>query len=218
MASLRAERLKLVTTPTYLRTVLAAAAIGALCAFIGTATGPPPWNMSEPLHNGLMWLYGTMAVGVLALLLGAGAFTQEFRHATIVHTFVADPERIKSALAKAVVSGLAAAVLAAASVTAMAVAAYAMTVLSGGEVAYYGTDARAATGLIAAGAAWGVLGVGLGRSSDSRYRRSSADCCGFLCSRISPAASLERLLPICPGTWRKPSPSFLAPPTGWASH
>ena len=147
---------------TYLRTVLAAAAIGVLSAFIGTATGPPPWDMSEPLHNGIMWMYGTMTVGVLALLLGARAFTEEFRHSTIVHTFVADPGRIQTALAKAVTAGLAAGILAAVSVTAMALVAYAMSVLSGGEVAYYGTDATAAAGLIMAAAAWGVLGVGLG--------------------------------------------------------
>lgn len=160
-ASLRAEWLKLVTTRAFYGLTVGAALVSAFFAFGTIAQSPPPWDLSGPLHTQIGGV-AAMIAGLFSLILGARAFTEEFRYGTIVHTVFADPHRTRSSIAKAVASAAGAVVLTAVSVTAMAGVAYAMAAFGGGGLSLHAADLAAALGLCAAGALWAVLGVGLG--------------------------------------------------------
>ena len=161
-AAVRAEWLKLVTTRTFPALLCGAAAVGVIAAFIGTAQGPPPWHASQPLHAGGAWSMSVLAVAVLALVIGSRTYTDEFAHDTIAHTFVADPGRIRSMVAKAVVTAGASLLVAGVAAALTAGTAYGMAAVTGGRLAVFTSDVRAAGGLLAAAVAMGVIGVGVG--------------------------------------------------------
>ncbi len=161
-ASLRAEWLKLVTTRTFRGLLYGAAGAGALVAFIGAAQGPPPWDVVEPLRLGTAWSLGALMVTVLAVVLGSRTVTDDFAHDTIVHTFVADPGRRRSILAKAAVAALGSMLLAAVGAGAIGATAYAMAAVTGGDLMAFPSDGAAALGLVAAAGAMGLIGAGLG--------------------------------------------------------
>jgi hypothetical protein len=161
-ALLRAEWLKLLTTPTYRRLLYATAVAMVLGAFLGTAQGPPPWGISQPLHTGAVWSLGGLTVILLAVVVGSHTFTQEFAYDTIAHTVIADPGRRRSMVAKGTVAALAATLVAGIATVMMAGTVYVMAVVTGGEVVVHASDGRAVLGLLVAAAAMGVLGAGVG--------------------------------------------------------
>ena len=161
-ASMRAEWLKLTTTRTFRGILATAAGTGVLAAFVGTAQGQPPWHVVEPLATGTAWNIGTLMVVVLSVITGSRTVTEEFSHSTIVHTFVADPHRRRSILAKAVIAAGAAAIVAAAAAAAIGGTSYAMAAVTGGRIAVQSADVTAVFGLLGAAAAMGVFGAGLG--------------------------------------------------------
>ncbi len=161
-ASLRAEWLKLVTTRTFWGLLIGAAVAGVLVAFIGTAQGPPPWDVIEPVRSGTAWSLGALMITVLAVVLGSRTVTDDYAHDTIVHTFVADPGRRRSTLAKATVAGLASTLVAGVGVGAIGATTYAMAAITGGRSMAFSSDGVAALGLVAAAGAMGVIGAGLG--------------------------------------------------------
>lgn len=161
-ASLRAEWLKLLTTRTFPGLLYAAAGGGILAAFIGIAQGPPPWGVSEPLRSGTAWTLGTLMVTVLAVVLGSRTVTEDFTHDTVVHTFVADPGRRRSTLAKAAVAALASTMVGAVVVGAIGATTYAIAAITGGDLAMFPSDGAAALGLVAAAGVLGIIGAGLG--------------------------------------------------------
>jgi ABC-2 type transport system permease protein len=161
-ALLRAEWLKLVTTPTYRRLVYGTAAAMVLGAFIGTAQGPPPWGISQPLHTGAVWSLGSLAVILVAVVVGSHTFTQEFAYDTIAHTVIADPGRRRSMVAKAAVAALASILIAGIAAVTIAGTIYAMAVVTSGDVVVHASDGQAVLSLLVAAAVMGVLGVGVG--------------------------------------------------------
>jgi ABC-2 type transport system permease protein len=161
-ASLRAEWLKLATTRTFWGLLIGAAGAGVLAAFLGTAQGPPPWHVAQPLHLGTSWSTGALALIVLAVVVGSRTLTEDFAHDTIVHTFVADPGRRRSTLAKATVAALAAMLVAAAGVGAIGGTTYAMAVITGGDLTVFTSDGVAALGLVGGAGAMGVIGAAIG--------------------------------------------------------
>lgn len=161
-ALLRAEWLKLVTTPTYRWLALGTAAAMVLGAFLGTAQGPPPWGTSQPLHTGSVWSLGSLAVILVAVIVGTHTFTQEFANDTIAHTVIADPGRRRSMAAKAAVAALGSILIVGIATVTIAGTVYAMAVVTGGDVVVHASDGQAVLGLSVAAAAMGVLGVGVG--------------------------------------------------------
>lgn len=160
--ALRAEWLKLTTTRTFGRVLFASAGFALLAAFIGTAQGPPPWHVSEPLQRGTAFGLASMLVTVVALILGTRTVTEEFAHSTIVHTFVNDPRRRRTMIAKATVAagaGVTTAVVAAATVSAVT---YAMAIITRGQIGLFPADIWAIVGLLGAGAAMGAVGSAVG--------------------------------------------------------
>jgi len=161
-AALRAEWLKLVTTRTFRGLLYSAAAVGVLAAFIGTAQGPPPWDVAEPLRTGTAWRMGVLTVIIVAVIVGSRTVTEEFTHHTIVHTFVADPGRRRSMIAKALTAAGAAILIAAVTATAIGASVYGLAAITGGELAIFASDAPAVLGLFVAAAALGAIGTGVG--------------------------------------------------------
>ena len=161
-AALRAEWLKLTTTKPFRWLLYGAGTVGVLVAFIGTAQGPPPWHVSQPLREGTAWSLGTLSVTVLAMVIGSRTVTEEFAYDSVVHTFIADPDRRRTMLAKAAIAALASGLVAAVTAVAIGVTTYGMAAATGGNRIVFQSDGQALVGLLAAAAAMGVMGVGVG--------------------------------------------------------
>lgn len=162
-ARLTAEWRKLVTIRTFYWLLAGAAVVAALVAFATTSSmSQPPWPMTTPLHDQMMWALATMNGAIFAIIVGARTFTDEFRHDTIAHTFIADPGRVVSTLAKAGAAFLAGALVGVVTVVALAIVALLMALSSGAEVATHSSDLLPAVGLIGAMGLWGAIGAGFG--------------------------------------------------------
>lgn len=162
-AILTAEWRKLTTTRTFSWMLVAAAAVAALGAFSTTsATSPQPWHMNVPLHDQTLWVLATINGGLFAVIAGSRTFTDEFRHRTIAHTYLADPKRVSSAVGKAAVAAGSGVLIGLAVAATSLVVVAAMAGLSGGLVQVHGSDLGAALGLVAGMGLWAVIGAGLG--------------------------------------------------------
>jgi ABC-2 type transport system permease protein len=162
-AHLDAEWRKLTTTRTCYWLLAGAGAVAAVAAFSTTsATSRPPWHMSVPLHDQTMWLLAAMNGSIFAIIVGSRAFTDEFRHSTIVHTYIADPKRRRSTIAKAGAAAAAGVLVGAVTVAAVVLVSLIMAASSGGEIAFHTSDLAPTVGLIVAMALWAVIGAGLG--------------------------------------------------------
>lgn len=158
---IKAEWLKLRTTRAFYGLIAGGAGVAALGGFSTIASAPVD-SLAGPVHEQTFWVLASINIGLFALILGIRAYTEEYRHRTIVHTLFADPHRRRSALAKAVVSALAAAVLASVAVAVAVLVASVTASAKGGDLALAGSDAGAIAGLVGAAALWAILGVGVG--------------------------------------------------------
>jgi ABC-2 type transport system permease protein len=162
-AKLNAEWRKLTSTRTFYWLLAGAAAVAALSAFSTTsATTQPPWHMGVPLHEQTMWLLAAMNGSIFAIIVGSRAFTDEFRHDTIAHTYIADPKRGISTIAKAGGAAAAGSLVGAVTVAAVGLVSLLMAASTRGEIAFHASDLAPTVGLIGAMALWAVIGAGLG--------------------------------------------------------
>ena len=162
-AKLSAEWRKLTTTRTFYWLLAGAAAVAALGAFATTSSAlQPPWHLTTPLHDQMMWVLATMNGAIFAIIVGARTFTDEFRHSTIAHTYIADPGRFGSTIAKAAAATLSGVVVGVVTIAALVVVALLMAVGSGGEVAFHSSDLLPAVGLVGAMGLWAAIGAGFG--------------------------------------------------------
>ncbi len=158
-----AEWRKLTTIRTFTWLLVGTAAVAAVAAFSTTsATTQPPWHMHTPLHEQMAWMLATMNGGIFALIVGSRTFTDEFRHSTIAHTYIADPRRIASTIAKAGAAALSGILVGVIVATSLLLVAVLMALSTGGEVAVYRADLVPTVGLLAAMGTWAVIGAGLG--------------------------------------------------------
>lgn len=158
---LKAEWLKLRTTRSFFGLIVGALGVAALGALSTTGSAEPE-TLKGPLHGQSFWVLASVNIGLFALVLGIRSYTEEYRHRTIVHTFFADPQRRRSAIAKATISALAALLLATLAASAMSAAAIALASAKGGGLDPASSDVSAAVGLLVGSALWAVLGVGIG--------------------------------------------------------
>ncbi len=162
-AQLTAEWRKLTTTRTFPWLLVGAAAVAAVGAFSTTsASTPSPWHMTTPMHEQTMWILAAINGGIFAIIIGSRTFTDEFRHNTIAHTYIADPKRTISTIAKAAAAALSGILVGAVTVVALALVSIVMAASSGGEIAFHSSDLAPAGGLVAGMALWAVIGAGLG--------------------------------------------------------
>ena len=162
-ARLNAEWRKLTTTRTFYWLLAGAAAVAAVTAFSTTsATTEPPWHMTTPMHEQTMWMLAAMNGGIFAIIIGARTFTDEFRHNTIAHTYIADPRRAISTIAKAGAAAVSGILVGAVTTAGLALVSIAMAATSGGGIAFHAGDLAPMAGLLVAMALWAVIGAGLG--------------------------------------------------------
>jgi ABC-2 type transport system permease protein len=158
---LRPELRKLATTRTAVSLVLGATAVVALGAFSTSVSGAAS-ALERPLHAQEMYLLSSINVGLFAVILGIRSFTDEFRHATMAWTVLSVRDRWRIVLSKSVVSALVAAGIALLGVVVMV--AIAAIVANGKDVSLglARGDVAAGAGLLAAAAAWAVIGTAIG--------------------------------------------------------
>lgn len=158
---LEAELIKLVSTRTAYWLLAGAVAVVALGTF-STIAGMDGSDLSGPLHTKTFFLLASINTAMFTLVLGIRAFTDEFRHGTIISTVLGSPMRWRVVAAKAIVSAGAAAIVGAAGQVAMVALAMLLSSTKGGSLTVTASDRWAIAGLLAATAAWAVVGVGVG--------------------------------------------------------
>ena len=158
---LKAEFVKLVTTRTAAGLVVGATAVALLGTFSTTMSGDVT-ALSVPLRGQSFFVLASIYVTLFALVLGVRAFTDEFRHGSIVPTLLVAPRRGRVLAAKAVTYASAGAALAVVAQAAMVAMALSLVPARGAGVTVGTSDVGAMAGLVAASALWAAIGVAVG--------------------------------------------------------
>ncbi|HEV2754567.1 MAG TPA: ABC transporter permease [Actinomycetota bacterium] len=116
----------------------------------------------KPFHEQTFVLFASLLTRVLVFVMGVRVMTDELRHGTIVPTLLVTPRRNRVLAAKVVAAAGAGAVLALTGWAAMTAAAGAAASSEGTSLALDASLWRSLAGTLGAGAAWGVIGVGVG--------------------------------------------------------
>jgi len=160
-ALLLAEARKARTVRT---TWLLLGAVAALAA-IGTAeplVSAPPQTVRVPLHEQPFLSAPGLIVTIFALVAGLRTVTEEHRHGTIVPTLLVTPARHRVAAAKTLAAAASGALCALLAGAVALVTGSAWLASQDLPVAVTGAVAGWALGLVGVGAAWAVLGAGIG--------------------------------------------------------
>ena len=158
--SLRAELLKLLTTRALYGLLVAEVAVVVLTA-VSTVASAKPGALTGAIHDQVFFLLVVINVGLFSLIIGMRTVTDEFRHETIVHAFLADPKRRRTLVAKAASGGIAAVALAGTALGAMLVVVLPLASAKGGSLTVARSDVGAAIGFLVANGLWAVVGVGV---------------------------------------------------------
>lgn len=158
--ALKAELLKLLTTRAIYG--LLAGEIGVvLLTTVSTVMSAKSTSLTGPIHNQVFFLLVSINVGLFSLIIGMRTMTDEFRHSTIAHSFLSDPKRRRTIVAKGVTGAVAAASLALLSAAVMVAVALPLASGKGGGLSFSGDDLGATAGFVAAQALWALVGVGI---------------------------------------------------------
>ncbi len=157
----RAEVVKLVTTRTATGLVLGATAVAVLGTFSTTMSGEVA-ELSVSLHEQQFFVLASIYLSLFALVLGVRAFTDEFRHGSIVPTLLVAPKRTRLLAAKALTYAGAGAVLTVVAQAAMVAVATVLLQARGSGATVGKSDVAAMAGLVAAGGLWAAIGVAVG--------------------------------------------------------
>ena len=125
-------------------------------------------SFERPFHEHTFLFFTSLLARVLILVLGIRAIADEYRHGTIVPTFLVTPERGRVFVAKTVAVASVGAILAVLTWAAMVAAASALAHADGTTLTLGQGAWRSLAGTTAAGAAWGVIGLGLGAAVRSQ--------------------------------------------------
>lgn len=158
---LRGEIRKLLTTRTPLGIMIGAVVVVAL-GTASTIMSMEPGRLTGPVHDQMFYFLASISLGVFALILGVRGFTDEFRHGTIVSTFLTHTSRRRVVIAKTLVSALVAAAMTVVSLAVMVGLATALAGVKDGQVSVTTADMAAFAGLVAGMAGWAAIGTALG--------------------------------------------------------
>ena len=158
---IRAEVLKLHTARAPYAFGAAAAVLVALGAASVTATARVS-TLTGSVSDHDAHTLAVLVVAVFTTVLGVRASTDEYRYATVTWTALVVPDRGRVVVARAAAAGTAGAVTALACVVATVAVALVTSAARDGALELRADDAAAFAGLVAAGAGWAALGVGLG--------------------------------------------------------
>lgn len=160
-ALLRAEVIKLASTNTVLGLVVGATAVAALGA-VSTIMSARSEDLNRAVHDQPFFMLASVNLAMFAMVLGIRAFTDEFRHGTIVPTLVVVPDRRKVVVAKMATSAAAGAGLTAVAQVVMVALGLLLIGAKGAEAAFEARDVAAVGGAVFAGAIWAAIGTGVG--------------------------------------------------------
>lgn len=160
--AIKSELIKLRSTRTFLWNVIAALGIVALIsAAIGAFDNPGDPDFASPIDAELLGL--ATLPQYFAFVLGVLAVSTEFRHGTITPSLLAVPNRARLLAAKLVSHLVIGFLLALASLIVVYVFAGGIYSLRGYETEFFTSEAfKLAAGVLAGGALFAGLGVGLG--------------------------------------------------------
>ena len=119
-------------------------------------------TFAKPFDEQTFVFFTSLLVRILVLVLGVRAITDEFRHGTIVPTLLVCPRRNQMYAAKALVVATAGALFAVTAWGAMVGAASAVAASEGASLSLGAEAWRSLGGTALGGAAWGLIGLGLG--------------------------------------------------------
>jgi ABC-2 type transport system permease protein len=157
----RSEVIKLVSLRAFLGLVAGAVAV-VLLGTTSTIMSADPTSLAGVVHEQPFYLLASINTGLFGLVLGIRAFTDEFRHGTIITTLLASGSRIRVFAAKVTVAALAAAVLAIVSEAAMTAAALLLSSARGVGFSITSSDFVGMIGMVLALALWAAIGVAVG--------------------------------------------------------
>ena len=160
-ALLRAEFIKLASTKTVLGLAVGATAVAALGA-VSTIMSARTEDLTRAVHDQPFFMLASVNLAMFAMVLGIRAFTDEFRHGTIVPTLVVAPDRRKVVVAKMATSGAAGAGLAAVAQVVMVALGLLLIGAKGAEATFEARDLAAVGGAVLAGGLWAAIGTGIG--------------------------------------------------------
>lgn len=156
----KSEVIKLSSTRTFYGLIAGAVAVVLLGTFL-TIMSADARNLHGPLHEQTFYVLASVNAALFALVLGIRAFTDEFRHGTIITTLLASGSRVRVLAAKLIVAGLAAAVLAVVTEAAMATVALLLSSIRGAGFSLTSSDFAGMAGMVAALSLWAAIGVGV---------------------------------------------------------
>jgi ABC-type transport system involved in multi-copper enzyme maturation permease subunit len=119
-------------------------------------------TFEKPFHEQVFVLFAALLTRVLIFVMGVRVMTDEVRHGTLVPTLLVTPRRGRMLAAKTVTAGAVGAALALVGWAAMAGAAAFAASSEGTSLAVDAGLWRSLAGTTGAGAAWGVIGLGVG--------------------------------------------------------
>ena len=158
--SLRAELLKLLTTRALYGLLAGEVAVVVLTA-VSTVASAKADARTGAVHDQVFFLLVAINVGLFSLIIGMRTVTDEYRHGTIIHAFLADPKRRKTIAAKAAAAATAAIALASIALAVVLVVALPLASAKGGSLTVAGSDIAAGIGFLLANGLWAVVGVGV---------------------------------------------------------
>ena len=158
-AQVRSELLKLRTTRTIYLLFAGVVAMSIVTVVDPNSTAA---TFQKPFNEQGFLLFTSMLTRLLIFVLGVRLMTDEFRHGTIVSTFLVSPRRGRVLAAKAVVAGAAGLVLGSVAWLAMTGAASFVASSEGTTLGLDGLAWQTFAAMAGAGLAWGVIGVVVG--------------------------------------------------------
>lgn len=161
MSALRAEARKAASIRSTTWVAIGAIGVTVLGA-ITTVSSSAASELMGPLHDQAFYAVGAVNLSVVSLVVGARSMTDEFRHGTIVWTFLASSSRPRVLAAKAFISAVVAAITAVLSITAAGSVAFVLANAKDAGVELTTTDIAHALRLAGAAAAWATIGCAVG--------------------------------------------------------
>ena len=155
---IRSELLKLGTTRATWGIVIGAVALN-IAAFLAPGENVLQ-ELSKPFHEQQSTFFIGFLMRVLLLVLGIRAITDEWRHGTLTPSLLVLPRRARFIITKTASTALFGLGTAALSTAAMVGTAYVVAAMK--NVTLGPIEATTIVGLIASGALWAAIGVGLG--------------------------------------------------------
>ena len=139
-------------------------AVGAVVISTVTVLDPEhsAATFQKPFDEQTFVLFSAMLTRILIVVLGVRAMTDEVRYNTIVPTFLVTPSRTKVLGAKAIAVGAAGAAIALLAWASMFAAASVIAASDGTSIAFDAGVTRSLIGTVGAGAAWAIVGLGVG--------------------------------------------------------